>query len=195
MKSLSIVSLFASFALLLMIQSESISSNCSIGAVNIGKILIYIQENLNNIPICDDGFVPEISGDSLKCVQNQKEVAEFVPVGGAEETERKEEAPSSNSTTSNVAPNCPSFGCPQNPICKPGDHLLSFAENCCCVKEDVFKEEEESGPTACPPCSLSQPGHTDCECVAPLQKFDSIVDPKSQCCFLPGDHLSSKPSK
>lgn len=170
----------------------------SAGAINLSKLFNFLKENIiPNIQLCDDGFTVQVSGDYLSCVQDNQQIESrfqviepFMMEQPVDEAPSSlsattnigpgDEAPSSLSTTTNIAPSCPSFGCPQNPSCNPGDHLVTFAENCCCVKEDVFREES----IECPPCSISQPGLVDCECNAPLKKYQSFADPSTKCCFL-----------
>lgn len=111
-------------------------NNCTRGGINFGKIVAFVQENIANgkLSICDDGFKPNLIGESLTCISNENVAEGFA---GVEEIEYKAEVPSSGLSI-NIAPDCPSMGCPENARCKPGDHLVKFSENCCCVKEDIF---------------------------------------------------------
>lgn len=124
------------------VQSQSVlnitqPSNCSIGAVNITKILNFLQENLENIPICDNGFKAAITGDSLTCIEDEVENL-INQVTGAAGTEPNEEPGDSTQT---VASDCPAGdGCPQNATCNTGSHLITFKENCCCVKNFIYSQ-------------------------------------------------------
>ena len=114
--------------------------NCTKGGINFGKIVAFVQENIANgkIPICDDGFKANLIGESLTCIESKSVAEGFARIGENEDKAKfKTEVPSSGSSA-NIAPDCPSMGCPENAYCKPGDHLVKFAENCCCVKEDIF---------------------------------------------------------
>jgi hypothetical protein len=91
---------------------------------------------------------------------------------------------SSETTEPVLVSNCPTAQvCPKNPSCSKGYHLLNHADVCCCVKEDVFVDEENDkddgliDPKICPFCSLTDPaGDVDCDCIMPMRKIDWLFD-------------------
>lgn len=211
-----------------LIQSDQQHKSCPSGSLNLRKLFDFVEQNLHSASVCESGYKVELSGNCLKCVEeDEKEeheqvkatVAKDCPSLGCplnptcnpgfhllvhgnncccvkeditkdEESTDAEPSPhieppestEANEAGSNLAPSCPAFGCPLNPTCNPGDHLVTFETNCCCVKEDVEKEHELVDPKICPLCSSETPGDVNCSCISPLKLLDSIVDPATSCC-------------
>lgn len=158
-----IILVFVTFAGLPESKAE-LQSKCPSGSFNLKKLISILEENLNSLAVCDSGSKAELIGDCLRCIQEEETILD--EANGA-----------------NVAKNCPSFGCPPNPTCNPGFHLLVHGDNCCCVKEDLAKSSEKDEPKICPLCSMDEPGDINCNCIFPHKLINSMVDPTTSCCF------------
>lgn len=147
-------------------------------------------------PGCSEGFELLIHGDNCCCVKKDfaqpiENVAQPIVEDVAQpivEDATQPLIPATEEVAPEIAPDCPSVGCPKNPICKENYQLLIHESNCCCVKEDVVLEPkvDVQEPKICPLCS-SESGHVDCSCISPYQIIDSIANASTKCCFLPSD--------
>lgn len=121
--------------------------------LNLRKLFAFLEESLHKFSVCISGCKVEVSGDFLRCVKDENSVEEV------------------QATDAN---DCPSSGCPANPTCKTGFHLLVHGENCCCVKEDIANScEDETPAETTAPTPMTDP----IEPSTPLNKdFDEVGD-------------------
>lgn len=123
---------------------------------------------------CSKGFQLQRHGKNCCCVSKTVAVQDdLLPVAAAQPT---------------IVVQCPEAEiCPQNPSCTVGCHLLKHGKNCCCVKEDVYlnneTDKQDDGPKICPTCSPSELGDVDCSCIMPKKQFISSIDSTLKCCL------------
>ena len=104
--------------------------------VNIKSLFKWIESNIQKAEsLCASGYAPHFSGDFLKCVVNAIDDGSTTTTAPVPQV--------SEASLFNIAADCPSTGCPANPSCNPGFHLVTFEENCCCIKDTSFKPVEE----------------------------------------------------
>lgn len=113
-------------------------SNVGSHGINVKKLISAVLEALDEkaieAAVCASGYNLTISGDLWDCVATSEN----------EEVETKsiDVAVQINSTF-NIADDCPATGCPPNPGCNKGFQLVTYEENCCCVKLDEAKSKED----------------------------------------------------
>jgi hypothetical protein len=186
-------------------KDESISTLAADSSSIIGPECPSIID-CNKNPVCNSGY--HILKHSNNCCCVKKDVAKDTEEDDSNTTSppttlAPTQAPT-DSSSQLIAPDCPSIvSCRKNPKCNPGFHIVKHEDNCCCVKRDVFVESTDDKtkidstvaittnddgleePTICPLCSSNDVSALNkCHCISPYKKIDSIVDPKSKCCFL-----------
>lgn len=120
-----------------MITTLILASNVSAHGINVRKlisaVLAALDESVIEAAVCDSGYNLTVSGDFWDCVATPGE-AENKSIAVAVDIE----------STFNIADDCPATGCPANPGCNKGFHLVTYEENCCCVKLDEAKSQDEA---------------------------------------------------
>lgn len=150
------------------------------------SILSFLRENDFLVSLCAPGFKAEVTEDYLKCVQDELNDTEKE----SEDTAEEENSSIPPSEETSLADTCPSNnGCPSNPTCNPGDHLVQHENNCCCVNEDIAKENSTTGTTEAasedittslaPECPSSTSCLNNVHCIS---GFHLIIHEDNCCC-------------
>lgn len=135
-------------------------SNVNSQGINVKNLLAealkLLSENADEIgkSVCDTGLTLNITGDDWTCVHGG--AVDLPDAGSPEQPDVASPGETTTESPVNIANDCPSTGCPADPGCHEGFHLLVVGDNCCCIKKD---EPQPLPPTEAPaePESAEEP--------------------------------------